>query len=67
LSGLSTTINDYKDEWGWGLVLPTTFLSSDIPKFYNFYEFCSNDMLSTTLKTESVIDFDNERNQIPLS
>jgi hypothetical protein len=32
-------IIDYNDTWGWPLILPTGFAPSDIPTYYDFYEF----------------------------
>lgn len=36
-----TTYNiiDYNESWGWPLILPSGFIQSDIPLFYDFYEY----------------------------
>jgi len=33
------TISDYKDEWGWGLVLPDDGYGQEITRYYTFYRF----------------------------
>jgi hypothetical protein len=32
-------IIDYNESWGWPLILPSGFTQSDIPLFYDFYEY----------------------------
>jgi len=32
-------LSDFNTDWGWPLVLPTTFTSTDLSKFYTFYEY----------------------------
>jgi len=38
---LETAYNiiDYNESWGWPLILPSGFTQSDIPLFYDFYEY----------------------------
>ena len=60
LSALSTSILNYQDRWGWGLVLPDGFLSTDIPKFYKFYYHLS----TQNGNVDGIIDFENDRNEI---
>jgi len=34
-------LSEYAVDWGWPLVLPTSFSSSDLSKYYTFYEYTS--------------------------
>ena len=38
---LQYKLSEFNTDWGWPLVLPTTFTSTDISKFYTFYEYTS--------------------------
>jgi hypothetical protein len=61
--GLSTyQLSAYNEDWGWPLVLPTSFNPSEFEKFYVFFEY--NDVYDNTVKG-SVIDFDNPMTNIP--
>ena len=39
LSESAYNIIDYNESWGWPLILPSGFTQSDIPLFYDFYEY----------------------------
>lgn len=39
LSETAYNIIDYNESWGWPLILPSGFTQSDIPLFYDFYEY----------------------------
>jgi len=39
VSATQYELGDYQTDWGWPLVLPTSFTSSDLSKFYTFYEY----------------------------
>lgn len=47
-------VADYDDTWGWPLVLPDDYTSSDITKYYKFYRY--NNTLASNI-VGSVIDF----------
>ena len=34
-------LSAYDDRWGWGLVLPNNFVSTDIPNYYTFFNYVS--------------------------
>ena len=36
---LQYKLSEFNSDWGWPLVLPTSFTSSDLSKFYRFYEY----------------------------
>ena len=38
---LQYKLSEFNTDWGWPLVLPATFTSTDISKFYTFYEYTS--------------------------
>ena len=55
-------LSGYSDEWGWGLVLPTTFTIDDIEKFYEFYEYVpgfSGEIVGNTITNVIGGDFNN--------
>ena len=39
VSATQYELGDYQTDWGWPLVLPTSSTSSDLSKFYTFYEY----------------------------
>jgi hypothetical protein len=38
---LQYKLSEYSSNWGWPLVLPQSFISTDLTKFYTFYEYTS--------------------------
>ena len=38
---LQYKLSEFNDDWGWPLVLPVSFSSTDLSKFYTFYEYTS--------------------------
>ena len=66
LSATSTTfrIEDYKDSWGWGLVLPADGYGSSINNYYLFYE--HNPQIDGTV-TDSVINFNDSNTTLSYS
>jgi len=38
---LQYKLSEYSSDWGWPLVLPQSFISTDLSKFYTFYEYTS--------------------------
>lgn len=56
LSGTTTPLTAYSSNWGWPLVLPNNFNTSDFDKYYTFFEYTS--AFDNTI-TDNVIDFEN--------
>lgn len=52
-------LSSYRDNWGWGLVLPTDTIGSDITKYYTFFEYVST---QEGTNVQKFIDFDNTNN-----
>ena len=38
---LQYKLSEFNTDWGWPLVLPNNFISTDLSKFYTFYEYTS--------------------------
>lgn len=55
-------LSTYNSNWGWPLVLPTTFNFSDIEKYYLFFEYVE-DYDNTIIG--GVVDFENQKTNIP--
>lgn len=56
-------LSSYNDDWGWGLVLPTSFSYTDFPKYYEFYEYIDgveDNIVGNLVTMESENDFDNK-------
>jgi hypothetical protein len=49
-------IIDYKDSWGWGLVLPENASGQDISKYYTFYRYLPTEFTDIE---DSIINFDD--------
>lgn len=57
LSSASTApLSSYNTEWGWPLVLPSTFSPYEIDKYYTFYDFISS---YDNRVIDGIIDFEN--------
>lgn len=54
-------LSGYNDYWGWGLCLPETYTSIDIPKYYLFYEYLSG---YSDDQTEGVINWQSDNTNI---
>ena len=54
-------LSDYSSDWGWPLVLPTSFDFSDIEKYYLFFEY--NDQYDNT-EIGGLVDFENVKTTI---
>lgn len=60
-SGHQYNLSQYTDEWGWPLVLPSSFTSDEFEKYYLFFEYVP--MYDGTL-VGNIIDFSNEKTTI---
>ena len=54
-------LSNYSSDWGWPLVLPTSFSFDDIENYYEFYEYV--DGKDNTI-VDGVVDFDNDKTTI---
>ena len=41
VDALQYKLSEFNTDWGWPLVLPNNFISTDLSKFYTFYEYTS--------------------------
>jgi len=41
VDALQYKLSEFNNDWGWPLVLPNNFISTDLSKFYTFYEYTS--------------------------
>jgi len=54
-------LSGYRPTWGWGLALPDSYLTDQIPFFYTFYEYLTG---SLDIQNEGVINWQDQYNTI---
>jgi len=54
-------LSTYSSDWGWALILPTTFNFSDIEKYYLFFDYV--DVYDNT-PIGGIVDFNNTKTSI---
>lgn len=47
-------LSSYSPKWGWGLVLPNTYINEHIPRYYRFYEYIPK---YNNTQTEGIINW----------
>jgi len=60
-------LSGYNDNWGWGLILPTSFTYNDFPKYYEFYEYLEgteDNIVGNLVTTDSENDFNNKIREV---
>jgi len=55
-------LSSYHPNWGWSLILPDNYNNSQIPLFYDFYEYL---VAYSNIQTEGVINWNDPLNTIP--
>ena len=75
VDALQYKLSEFNNDWGWPLVLPNNFITTDLSKFYTFYEYTSGfegtvydgilnytDILNTFDITTSLSSFKGDNN-----
>jgi len=75
VDALQYKLSEFNNDWGWPLVLPNNFITTDLSKFYTFYEYTSgfegtvydgilnySDILNTFNVTTALSSFKGDNN-----